>query len=87
LRLDKFLSVSRLVKRRTVAAELCRGGRILVNGRPGKPGTQVEEGDQLELRLGKRALVVEIREIRASIRAELASGLYEVIRDDRLSDQ
>ena len=60
MRLDKYLKVSRLIKRRTVAKELAERGKILINDRVAKPSSEVKDGDTLELRLGNRILVVEI---------------------------
>ena len=54
MRLDKFLKVSRIIKRRTVANEACSGGRVSINGRVAKPAADVKEGDQLEIRFGNR---------------------------------
>ncbi len=68
MRLDKFLQVSRLVKRRTVASELCRGGRVMVNGRPGKPGTTLAPGDRIEIGIGSRRTVAEVLEVPEKIR-------------------
>jgi len=63
MRLDKFLQVSRLVKRRTVAQDLCRGGKVKVNGRSAKPGAQVSPGDLLEVGTGSRRVVARVLEI------------------------
>ena len=52
MRLDKYLKVSRIIKRRTVAGEACDGGRVLINGKEGKPGAQIKVGDKLEVRFG-----------------------------------
>ena len=60
MRLDKYLKVSRIIKRRTIAKELADRGRILINDRVAKPSSEVKAGDILELRLGNRVLVVEI---------------------------
>ncbi len=79
MRLDKFLKVSRLIKRRTLAKEVCDGGRVSVNGRPAKAGTQVAPGDVLALELGGRRLVVRVAEVRESVPTREASSLYEVL--------
>ena len=60
MRLDKFLKVSRLIKRRTVANEACDGGRVLVNGKPAKASYEVKVGDVLEVAFGQRTLKVEV---------------------------
>lgn len=79
MRLDKFLKVSRLIKRRTLAKEVCDGGRVSVNGRPAKAGTQVAPGDILALELGGRRLVVRVAGVRESVPGREASSLYEVL--------
>ena len=81
MRLDKFLKVSRLVKRRTVASELCRNGRVLVNGKPGKAATGVSAGDILELGLGAKRLKVRVVEVRERASAAEAQQLYEMISE------
>lgn len=77
MRLDKFLKVSRLIKRRTVANEACDGGRVTVNGRVAKASYVVAPGDVLELRFGARTLKVEVVSIAESISAADAGSLYK----------
>lgn len=60
MRLDKYLKVSRLIKRRTVAAEACDSGRVSLNGRTAKSSSQVNEGDKIEIRFGQKTLTVEV---------------------------
>lgn len=79
MRLDKFLKVSRLVKRRTVANEIANAGRVLVNDKVGKPGTKVEEGDILKISFGAEVTTVRITKIASSIRKEEASLMYEIL--------
>lgn len=79
MRIDKFLKVSRLIKRRTVANEACGGGRISVNGKTAKAGDKVKEGDEIELRLGEKTLRVRVLAIAEHIGKDAASSLYEVI--------
>lgn len=88
MRLDKFLKVSRLVKRRTLAKEVCDAGRIELNGRVAKAGSEVKVGDTVALNFGPRRLRIKIAEIRPSVRANEAANLYHIleeriIRDDR----
>ena len=63
MRLDKYLKVSRLIKRRTVANEACDAGRVLINDRPAKASAQVKEGDVLEIQFGSKAVRVEVLNI------------------------
>lgn len=60
MRLDKYLKVSRLIKRRTVANEACDGGRVSLNGKPAKAGAEVKPGDVIEVAFGQRSLKVEV---------------------------
>ncbi|MCL1805444.1 MAG: RNA-binding S4 domain-containing protein [Clostridiales bacterium] len=79
MRLDKFLKVSRLIKRRTVAKEIVDAGRVKVNGRIAKPGNEVGVGDRLEIGFGQRLVSAEIVEIRETVRAEEAASLYRIL--------
>lgn len=81
MRLDKFLKVSRLIKRRTVAKEAGDRGWINLNGRPAKPGDRVKVGDRLEMTFGPRRLVVEVLEIRETVPAKQAADLYRVVSE------
>ncbi|BDG62020.1 RNA-binding S4 domain-containing protein [Caldinitratiruptor microaerophilus] len=81
MRLDKFLKVSRLIKRRTVAKGVAAAGRVEVNGRPAKPGTDVEVGDEITIDYGTRRLRVRVLGVPATARAEEATSLYEVLEE------
>ena len=81
MRLDKFLKVSRLIKRRTVANEICTAGRVQVNGRAAKPGTELKPGDVLEIGFGTGATRVRVLQIRETVRKEDADSLYEILPD------
>ena len=81
VRLDKYLKVSRLVKRRTIAKELCDAGRVEVNGRPGKAGLEVKPGDVAVLSFGPRQLQVEILELREQASKEQARSMYAVLNE------
>ncbi|ATW26992.1 RNA-binding protein [Candidatus Formimonas warabiya] len=87
MRLDKFLKVSRLIKRRTVAKEVCDGGKISVNGKTAKAGSEVKPGDILELSLGPRVLKVEIVSVMDTVRADQAKELYKILEDVRISQE
>ena len=79
MRLDKFLKVSRLIKRRTVANEACDNGRICVNGRVVKASYDVKVGDNIEISLGTRTIGVEVLEVADNVRKDDASGMYREI--------
>ncbi len=79
MRLDKYLQVSRLIRRRTLAKEVIEEGRVAVNGRPAKPSTAVAVGDRIELDLPKGRVIVEVTAIREHVPAREASSLYRVV--------
>ena len=76
MRLDKFLKVSRLIKRRTVANEACDNARVTVNGRPAKASYDVKVGDVLAIQFGQRTLRVEVLQVAETVRKDDAVGLY-----------
>ena len=80
MRLDKYLKVSRLIKRRTVANEACDNERVTVNGRPAKASYDVKVGDRLEIRFGAKTLCVEVLNVAENVRKEDAVGMYREIR-------
>lgn len=82
MRLDKYLKVSRIIKRRTVANEACSGGRVSINGRVAKPAADVKEGDQLEIRFGNRVGKYQILSVKETVRKENAQDMYQVLEED-----
>lgn len=82
MRLDKYLKVSRIIKRRTVAKEACDGGRVTVGGRAAKAGTEVKVGDELTIRFGNRLGRYEITDISEVVRKENAASMYKVLEED-----
>lgn len=79
MRLDKYLKVSRLIKRRTVANDACDAARITVNGRPAKASYQVKEGDVVEITFGQRTMKVEVLQISEHALKADAAGMYREI--------
>ena len=79
MRLDKYLKVSRLIKRRTVANEACDAGRVLVNGKPAKASVSVKEGDEIEIQFGGKAVKVEVLSVQETIRKEDAAEMYRYL--------
>ena len=75
MRLDKFLKVSRLIKRRTVANEACDAGRVLVNDKPAKASVKVKPGDIIEIQFGTRTVKVEVLDIKDTTKKEEAGDL------------
>ncbi len=82
MRLDKYLKVSRLIKRRTVANETCDAARVTVNGRPAKASYQVKEGDVLEIHYGTRNLRVEVVSVADNVGKAQAAALYREVREE-----
>ena len=81
MRLDKYLKISRLIKRRTVANEACDAGRVLVNGKIARASYDVKVGDRLELQLGERVLRAEVISVSEYATKEQASDLYRMIEE------
>ena len=79
MRLDKYLKVSRLIKRRTVANEACDLGRITVNARVARASYDVKVGDQIEIAFGARTLRVEVLAVAEAVRKDDASAMYKEI--------
>lgn len=84
MRLDKFLKVSRIIKRRSVAKEACDGGRVSLNGRGAKAGAEVKEGDLLEIRFGSRVGRYEVIHVQETVRKEAAAEMYRVLQEDEV---
>lgn len=79
MRLDKYLKVSRIIKRRTVANEACDAARVMVNGRSAKASTQVKEGDILEISFGTNPLKVEVLSVKETVKKDEAKEMYKVL--------
>lgn len=79
MRLDKFLKVSRLIKRRTVANEACDAGRVLVNGNVAKASVKIKAGDIIEIQFGTRTVKVRVLDIQETTKKEEAKELFEYL--------
>lgn len=79
MRLDKFLKVSRLIKRRTVANEACDGGRVMVNDKTAKASANVKPGDIIEIQFGSRQTRVEVLEIKETVKKEEAENMFRYL--------
>ena len=84
MRLDKFLKVSRLIKRRTVANEACDSSRVYVNGKQAKPSYDVKLGDELTITFGSKNVTVRVLDIRETTKKTEAIGMYEIISDGNM---
>ncbi len=87
MRLDKFLKVSRLIKRRTVAKDVSSAGKILLNGRPAKAASDVKPGDKLTLLFGRREVELEVLEVAESKRADQAREMYRILREEIAAEE
>ncbi len=81
MRIDKYLKNSRLIKRRTVAKDACDQGRVSVNDKPAKAGTDVEAGDKIHIEFGNSSITVRVLQTAESVRKEDAAGMYEIIEE------
>ena len=79
MRLDKYLKVSRLIKRRTVANEACDAGRVLVNDKPARASLAVKVGDTIEIQFGTRSVKVEVTDIAETVRKDDAKEMYRYL--------
>jgi ribosomal 50S subunit-recycling heat shock protein len=82
MRLDKYLKVSRIIKRRTVAKEVCEGERVSINGKIAKPSTVVKEGDIIEIQFANRSLKARIINIAEHVKKENAKEMYEILEGE-----
>ncbi|HJH10108.1 MAG TPA: RNA-binding S4 domain-containing protein [Metalysinibacillus jejuensis] len=85
MRLDKYLKVSRLIKRRTLAKEVATQGRITINGKVAKPGTVVKEGDELQIRFGQKIVTARVERLQASAKRDEASQMFTILSEERLT--
>lgn len=79
MRIDKYLKISRIIKRRTVAQEACEGGKVLINNKVAKPSSEVKIGDIITLNFGTKTLNVEVLSLKEVIRKEEADTLYKQV--------
>lgn len=84
MRLDKFLKVSRLIKRRTLAKEVAEQGRIMINGKVAKASSNVNEGDELTIRFGQKIVTVRVEEIKENVRKEDAGKMFTILKEEKL---
>ncbi|MBP2002712.1 ribosomal 50S subunit-recycling heat shock protein [Paenibacillus shirakamiensis] len=82
MRLDKFLKVSRLIKRRTVAKDVSEQGRVLINGREAKPSSTVKVGDEITVQFGQKLVTIQVERLAESTRKDEASSLYTLVKEE-----
>jgi ribosomal 50S subunit-recycling heat shock protein len=85
MRLDKFLKVSRLIKRRTLAKEIADQGRITINGKPAKASSTLTIGDEVVIQFGQKLVTIQVNELRETIKKDEAASLYTVIKEEKLN--
>lgn len=83
MRLDKFLKVSRIIKRRTVANDVCSMGRVTVNGRPAKPSVKLKIGDVVTIEFGNGNVSFRVLKLETTVRKEDATEMYELLEDNQ----
>lgn len=84
MRLDKFLKVSRLIKRRTLAKEVADQGRITINGKVAKASSTVKAGDELAIRFGQKIVTARVDELRDTVKKEDAVKMFTILKEERL---
>ena len=82
MRIDKFLKVSRIIKRRTVANEACGGGRVTINGKVAKPSSDVKAGDVISIRFGEHTGHYEVLAVLETVTRDKAAEMYKVLDED-----
>lgn len=87
MRLDKFLKVSRLIKRRTVAKDVSEQGRVWINGKEAKPSSTVKVGDELRIRYGQKSITVRVEQVAETTRKDAASSMYSLLKEEIHSDE
>lgn len=87
MRLDKYLKVARILKRREAAKELALQDRVWINGRLAKPSSEVEVGDEIRLKFGYRMLTIKVEDIQKQVSKQNAALLFSVISENRLDDE
>ncbi|SDI12247.1 Ribosomal 50S subunit-recycling heat shock protein, contains S4 domain [Alteribacillus persepolensis] len=86
MRIDKFLKVSRLIKRRTLAKEVASQGRITVNGNKAKAGTEVVPGDEISVQFGSKMVTVRVDEVKDTTKKEASQTMYTVLKEEPLNE-
>lgn len=84
MRLDKFLKVSRLIKRRTLAKQVADQGRITINGKTAKASSVVKGGDELAIRFGQKIVTAQVEQLKDSTKKEDAASMYKILKEERL---
>lgn len=84
MRLDKFLKVSRIIKRRTLATEISKSNRVKVNGKIAKPSLLVKVGDEIEITFGRNVLTIRVKLLKEHVLKDESTMLYEIIKEEKV---
>jgi ribosomal 50S subunit-recycling heat shock protein len=84
MRLDKFLKVSRIIKRRTLAKEVCDGGRVSINDQVAKAGSEVKVGDIISIRFGQKLVTAKVERIAENVSKDMADTLYTIVKEEAI---
>ena len=84
MRLDKFLKVSRLIKRRTLAKEVADQGRITINGNKAKASSIIKENDELQIRFGQKVVTVRVNQLKESAKKDETANMYTILNEEKL---
>ncbi|MFV0393863.1 MAG: RNA-binding S4 domain-containing protein [Coprobacillaceae bacterium] len=84
MRLDKFLKVSRIIKRRTLATEISKSDRVKVNGKVAKPSVQLKVGDEIEITFGRNVLTVKVKALKEHVLKDESGMLYEILKEEKI---
>jgi len=87
MRLDKFLKVSRIIKRRTLAKEVADKGRISINGKQAKSSSTVKVGDELFIQFGQKLVTIRIEKLQENVRKEEATELYTIVKEEKVQQE
>ena len=87
MRLDKFLKLSRIIKRRTLSKEISEASRVKVNGKVAKPATKVKIGDEIEVSFGRTILTVKVLMLKDHVLKDESSSLYEIIKEEKVDEE
>lgn len=86
MRLDKFLKLSRIIKRRTLAKEVADQGRVTINGNQAKAASRVVIGDKLAIQFGQKIVTIEVLDIKENVKKSEAESMYRVIQEEKISE-
>ncbi|MBU5592097.1 RNA-binding S4 domain-containing protein [Clostridium sp. MSJ-4] len=87
MRLDKYLKISRIIKRRTIAKEACESGRVSINGKVAKPSTEIKEGDIIEISFANKSLRARIINVAEHVRKEDAKAMYDILEGEEDTEE